>query len=169
MQHTAYLALGTNMGDRMRNLAIAIESLLPPVDPLLASSIYATTPWGFSDQPDFLNMVLKVGTDLTPHQLLYHAKGIEKKLDRQPTFRYGPRPIDIDIIFYDNVILKTEKLTIPHARLQERAFVLVPLCEIAPNLKHPGLKLSVRDMLQGLNQEGISVVALPPAVDQIPR
>ena len=156
MQHTTYICLGTNMGIKVKNLQNAIAAFPPSIKVLQCSSVYETVPWGFSDQPLFQNQVIKAATDLSPLQLLYHAKWIESKLDRQPTFRYGPRSIDIDILFYDDLILNTEKLTIPHPRLPERAFALIPLAEIAPDFMHPQLQLTIAQMLTNVDQAGVT-------------
>ena len=147
MKHTVYLALGTNLGDRLGNLQAALEALLSDVQISAVSQIYETPPWGYLDQPDFLNQVLKGDTDLEPMELLRSLKQIEMDLGRQPGVRYGPRQIDLDILFYDELILETPKLTIPHPRLAERAFVLVPLADLAPDLCHPKTSETVLDML----------------------
>ncbi|HVN16616.1 MAG TPA: 2-amino-4-hydroxy-6-hydroxymethyldihydropteridine diphosphokinase [Anaerolineales bacterium] len=152
---TVYLALGTNLGDRLANLRAAIDALSPDVRVLAQSHIYQTPPWGYEDQPAFLNMAVKGETDLGPESLLKRLKQIEVELGREPTFRYGPRQIDLDILFYDDLILNQENLVIPHPRLQERAFVLVPLNDIAPELRHPVIGKTVREMLAGLSMEGI--------------
>jgi 2-amino-4-hydroxy-6-hydroxymethyldihydropteridine diphosphokinase len=137
MNHIIYLALGSNLGDRLANLRKAIATLPSRVQPGVQSSVYETEPWGYSDQPAFLNQVLKASTTLNPSDLLAFLKETELALGRQETFRFGPRLIDIDILFYDDLVLETPKLTIPHPRIAERAFVLVPLAEIAPELYHP--------------------------------
>ena len=150
-----YLALGTNLGDRLANLRAALHALAPDVRVLAESHIYETPPWGYADQPAFLNMAVKCETGLGPESLLKRLKQIEVEAGREASFRYGPRQIDLDILFYDDLVLESKALTIPHARLQERAFVLVPLMDIAPNLIHPVLKKSVADLLAGQNVEGI--------------
>jgi 2-amino-4-hydroxy-6-hydroxymethyldihydropteridine diphosphokinase len=136
MSHLSYLSIGSNLGDRAKNLGTAIVLLAPKIQPVLQSSIYQTEPWGYSDQPSFLNQVIKVETTLEPLDLLIYLKEIESQMGRQETFRFGPRLIDLDILFYDELILDTPKLTIPHPRLYERAFILIPLAEIAPDLNH---------------------------------
>ena len=129
--HTVYLALGSNMGDRRGNLAAALQQLREMMEISAISSIYETEPVGYLEQARFLNMVCSGKTGLSAQELLKRVKEIEKSLGRQPTFRNGPRPIDIDILFYDDLRIAQDGLTIPHPRMAERAFVLVPLAEIA--------------------------------------
>jgi 2-amino-4-hydroxy-6-hydroxymethyldihydropteridine diphosphokinase len=150
-----YLALGTNLGDRFANLQAAIAALPPTVRVLEQSPIYETPPWGLTDQPAFLNMVLKGETALAPGELLDHLKRLERTLGRLPGVRWGPRRIDMDILFYDELILETPGLIIPHPRLQERAFVLVPLADLAPGLVHPLLGQSVRELLAKVDTKGV--------------
>jgi len=154
---TVYLALGTNLGDRMAHLRAAITALPPFVRTLTCSSVYETEPWGFTDQPAFLNQAIAGKTDLSPADLLVHLKWLETTLGRRPTFRYGPRQIDIDILLYDDLILATPTLILPHPRLHERAFVLAPLADIAPNLLHPQLGKSVRELLAGVDRTGVEL------------
>ena len=137
MTHVVYLSLGSNLGDRLANLRTAISSLPPQIMPEVQSSIYETEPWGYSDQPAFLNLVVKADTNLPPLDVLKYLKDIEVVMGRKETFRFGPRLIDLDILFYDDLIIATPDLTIPHPRILERAFVLIPLAEIAPDLSHP--------------------------------
>ena len=144
MSHLLYLSLGTNLGNRLANLQNAISSLPPKVSPLVQSSVYESEPWGYSDQPAFLNQVISANTDLEPSVLLTFLKDTEVRLGRQQTFRFGPRLIDLDILFYDSLVLETSSLTIPHPRIAERAFILIPLAEIAPDLVHPVLGKSIQ-------------------------
>lgn len=157
MPHIAFLCLGTNMGNKLRNLQNAIASLPPDINLIKWSSVYQTVPWGYTDQPEFLNQVIKVSTDLEPSALLARLKWIETRLDRQPTFRYGPRSIDIDILFYDDLVMNTPRLVIPHPRMTDRAFVLVPLVELAPDLVHPQLNLPVSEMLKQVDPSGVKM------------
>ncbi len=129
-----YLGLGSNMGDRRNNLNRARDYLSQRLRVEKVSSVYETEPVGNIEQPRFLNLVCEVYTNLAPMELLSLAKGIEQKLGRVPGKSDEPRPIDIDILFYDDQIIETPELVIPHPGLTERAFVLVPLAEIAPEL-----------------------------------
>lgn len=161
MAHTIFLCLGTNTGDRTRHLEDAINSLPPSVTMVQLSSVYETKPVGYTEQKEFLNQVLKAATELSPFELLNHAKLIETKMGRTPTFRFGPRPIDVDILFYDDLVMDTPKLTIPHPRLPDRSFALVPMVEIAPDWVHPVIQKTVREMLELISQEGVRLFDNP--------
>lgn len=152
-----YLGLGANLGDRMANLQAARDALQPPVAVLRNSKVYETSPWGFVDQPSFLNQVIEAQTTLSPYRLLHHLKSIERRLGRTTTFRYGPRLIDLDILFFGNQILDLGGLLIPHPRLAERAFVLVPLAELAPELVHPQNGQSIRQLLSHVDTSGVEI------------
>ncbi|HEX9617695.1 MAG TPA: 2-amino-4-hydroxy-6-hydroxymethyldihydropteridine diphosphokinase [Anaerolineales bacterium] len=156
MAHTVFIALGSNLGDRLANLKAAIASLAPQVQPELCSPVYETPPWGYADQPHYLNQVIRARTELDPQALLDHLKQVESRIGRKPTFRYGPRVIDLDILFYDDLVLEAAQLKIPHPRLPGRAFVLVPLAEIAPDLRHPVLGLTARDLLDEVDANEIA-------------
>ncbi len=165
-QHLVYLALGANLGDRQSNLRQAIQSISKFASIVKISSIYETTPVGYLDQPDFLNMAIQVFTPLEPISLIRSLKRIEKELGREPSFRNAPRQIDIDILFYDDLVLDSEKLSIPHPRMSERAFVLAPLAEIAPQAVHPVLGQTVAELLATLDQSGVK--KLPPSNAVLP-
>jgi 2-amino-4-hydroxy-6-hydroxymethyldihydropteridine diphosphokinase len=157
MVQDVFIGTGSNLGDRSRALRSAVGLLEPKVHVVKVSSVYETPPWGFEDQPAFLNQVLQVETKLDPQALLTNLKRIEKKLGRETTFRYGPRTIDLDILFYNDLIYSTDTLQIPHPLASERAFVLVPMCEIAPDFVHPVLGRSIRDLALKVDGSGISI------------
>ncbi len=150
-----YLALGANLGDREGSLRQARAALAPQVRVLAASLIYETAAWGYLEQPPFLNQVLQVETGLPPVDLLAHLKQIEDDLGRKPNFHYGPRLIDLDILFYHDQVINLDGLVIPHPHLTERAFVLVPLADLAPDLRHPVLNRSVTELLAAIGRDGV--------------
>lgn len=129
-----YLSLGSNLGDREANLVEAVRLLGEKVVVKTVSSIYETEPWGFKDQDPFLNLALEGETDLSPLDLLDFTQGVEKAMKRVKTIVYGPRIIDVDILLYGDVKMREDRLTIPHPKMKERAFVLIPLQEIAKDL-----------------------------------
>ena len=145
-----YLGLGANLGDRQGNLLRAVELLLQWGQIEELSSLYESEPVGYLEQPPFLNAVCELTTTLTAEELLAVVKNIESALGRTPSFRNAPRPIDIDILFYGEQVMNSPHLTIPHPGLEERAFVLVPLAEIAPDLVHPVSGITVREMMARL-------------------
>ena len=153
--HTVFIALGSNLGERLENLQAAIRLMPPALHVKRQSPVYETTPWGYADQPDFLNQVVRAETRLTPQELLAYIKSIEVALGRTPTFLYGPRQIDLDILFYDDLVVQTPELTLPHPRLASRAFVLCPLVDIAPDLRHPTRGETMQQLLEGLDRQGI--------------
>ncbi|HSO13947.1 MAG TPA: 2-amino-4-hydroxy-6-hydroxymethyldihydropteridine diphosphokinase [Anaerolineales bacterium] len=155
MTHTVYLSLGTNIGDRAANLKEAVASLPPQMTVKKKSNVYETPPWGYTEQEAFLNQVMQVTTYLEPEPLLKHLKRLEVALGREPTFRYGPRLIDIDILFYDDLVFKSPSLIVPHPNVHERGFVLLPMMDIAPDHVHPVNRKSIREMLSFCNTEGI--------------
>ncbi len=145
---TVYLALGSNIGDRESNLRAAIESFSGAgITVLRESPIYETEPVGFTDQRWFLNMVVEAETAFFPLQLLTRTGKVERALGRVRTVPNGPRTIDIDILLYGNAVVHTPRLEIPHPRMQERRFVLAPLADLSPALRHPVLRQTVRQLL----------------------
>jgi 2-amino-4-hydroxy-6-hydroxymethyldihydropteridine diphosphokinase len=153
--HIVYLALGSNLGDRLANLKQAIASLPPQVDVKARSRVYETPPWGYADQPAFLNQVLKGNTYLEPAPLLKHLKRLEMALGRVPSFQNGPRLIDIDLLFYNELVLDTPPLVLPHPRMHERGFVLMPLMDIAADLVHPVKNKTIRELVMSADVSGI--------------
>jgi len=145
---TVYFGLGSNLGDRQYNLDRALDFLTQRLRVEKVSSVYDTEPLGNTNQPRFLNRVCQVSTGLEPLALLTLIKGIESKMGRLPHTSNLPRPIDIDILFYSDQVIETPKLVIPHPRLTERAFVLIPLAEIAPDLVHPVTGKTINELMK---------------------
>lgn len=142
--HDVYLLLGSNLGERERWLEQAREQISAQIGTIVqCSGLYETASWGIEGQPDYINQVLLVITEMTPRQALIAALKIEDALGRRREEKWGSRIIDIDVLFYDDEIIEEEGLTIPHPHLHERRFVLVPLKEIAPQLKHPIFKKTI--------------------------
>ncbi|MGH2591987.1 MAG: dihydropteroate synthase [Anaerolineae bacterium] len=162
MSAQVYLALGANLGDRHGNLIAAIDRLRARARLIDLSAVYETEPWGLVDQPRFLNAACAIETDLPPRELLALLKSIEADLGRQPSVRYGPRTIDLDLLLYADVVVDQPDLVLPHPRLAERAFVLVPLFEIAPNAIHPMLQLSIRALVARVDAAGVAQWAHRP-------
>ena len=151
---TVYLSLGSNLGDREANLREALNRL----EPLRVSPIYETSPVDYQAQPFFLNLAAEIETDLMPLQLLSKTQKIERELGRVRGIPKGPRIIDIDILLFDSRVMRTKRLEIPHPRMHERRFVLVPLADLAPKLPHPVSGLTVEEMRDAL-----------PATDSVRR
>lgn len=148
--HTVFLGLGSNMGKKEDNIRLAIEMLKERIDIEIVSSIIETEPYGYTEQPRFLNCCLMGKTALLPRELLEFVLGIEKKMGRVREFKWGPRNIDIDILFYDDLIIEQDDLIIPHPELYKREFVLIPLLEIAPEFIHPKFKKTIRELYESL-------------------
>ncbi len=145
-----YLAMGSNVGDTKQHIADAQELLCEAIDCGESALLYTTKAVGYTDQADFLNTAVCGETTLTPKELLKFIKGVEEKIGRTKTFRWGPREIDIDIIFYDDLVLDEPGLTIPHPRLAERDFVLQPICDMCPDFVDPRSKKSVKTLLEAI-------------------
>lgn len=160
-KHFVYLALGSNLGNRLENLRSAREALPPQVQIVACSAIYETPPWGYTDQPAFYNQVLHCQTSLPPHGLLKYLKTLEKELGRVASFQNGPRIIDIDILFYDDLILDTPDLGLPHPRIEGRAFVWVPFAELAPQFIHPTIGKTATQILSELDTSQIIKIETP--------
>lgn len=156
--HSIYLGLGSNIGDRGANLRAALSRLAEFVRIARVSPVYETEPLLVEDQPLFLNLVCAGLTLLSPLDLLHALKRIERELGRVSGLRYGPRLIDIDLLLYDDLILTTPELTIPHPAMLERAFVLVPLAEIAPDARHPVAGQSIRNLALRLDTRGVRLL-----------
>jgi 2-amino-4-hydroxy-6-hydroxymethyldihydropteridine diphosphokinase len=157
-----YLAFGSNLGDRRSTIIQALRMLSPVVAFTQISSLYETAPVGYEEQPLFLNVVCHAVTALSPRELLQQAKSTEVALGRQATFRNGPRPIDIDILLYGDQSVHEADLVIPHPRMTERAFVLVPLNEIAGDLYIPQYGQNVAELLAHVSQGGVQLAGVAP-------
>ncbi|MBI5634227.1 MAG: 2-amino-4-hydroxy-6-hydroxymethyldihydropteridine diphosphokinase [Nitrospirae bacterium] len=142
-----HIGIGSNLGNRQENCLEAIRLLEQHgLSVVKRSSMIETAPWGVTDQPYFINLAIEAETDLSPEELLLLLKSIEDAMGREKTAHWGPRVIDLDILFYDNRIIDSADLKIPHPHLHERDFVLIPLLEIAPEKSHPVLKMKIREL-----------------------
>ena len=155
---TIFLGLGTNSGDLTKNITQAIELIGSFVSDISRAQLYTSKAMYYSDQPNFINTVVKGQTKISPTELLKKLKDIEKTIGRKKTFRNGPRMIDLDILFYDDLILETSDLQIPHKLLYERDFVLQPICDIAPDFIHPKLHKTMKELLDSIPSKSKSIV-----------
>jgi 2-amino-4-hydroxy-6-hydroxymethyldihydropteridine diphosphokinase len=161
---TAYLSLGTNLGDRERNLESAIGKLAAPdLRIRRVSSVYETAPVDTDDPRWFLNLVVEAETDLFPMQLLWRAGKIEHSLGRVRTVVNGPRTIDIDILLYGGAVIRSSSLEVPHPRMTQRRFVLAPLAELAPGLRHPVTRKTIQELLDAAPEQSVRKLAKPIA------
>jgi len=155
VKHIAYIGIGSNLGDKLHHCEKAISEILK-IDRhrlLAKSSFFKTEPVGYTSQDWFVNGVIKIETDLDPSELLRILKTIEAHLGRTETFRWGPRTIDLDILFFDEIQIQTGELKIPHHRIQDRKFVLIPLAEIDRHLIHPVLRRTIQELLDNSKEE----------------
>jgi len=164
VRHIAYIGIGSNVGNKLLQCQEALSEILR-IDRhrlLAQSSFYRTQPLGYSAQDWFVNSVIKIETTLDARELLRSLKGIEFRLGRQETFRWGPRSIDLDLLFYDEEQFESEELQLPHPHLHKRQFVLVPLSEIDPHLMHPVLKKTIREILDQMKEDqGVEKLPFP--------
>jgi 2-amino-4-hydroxy-6-hydroxymethyldihydropteridine diphosphokinase len=165
---TAYISIGSNLGDRLGYIREAIGRLEQSheIEICQASSVYETEPVGRKEQPRFLNMVLQLRTSLDPLNLLEHLLGIEDQMGRKRDQAWGPRNIDLDLLLYDDVVINSDGLTLPHPRMHQRGFVLVPLAEIAPKVVHPLLKKSAERLLGELSTDSVQTEGRLPVSEK---
>lgn len=155
MKNTVYLGLGSNVGDKTKHLMNAIDLLEKKLKITKTSKIYISKPVGFENQDLFLNMVIEAETNMDIKTLFKFIKDVEKMVGRVERFRWGPREIDIDILLYNSQVYNDEELSVPHPRVHERDFVLVPLVEINPDIVHPVLSRSAKELLEDLKETKI--------------
>lgn len=151
-QHIIFLGLGSNVGDKKQNLEKTISKLRERISDIKVSKFYETEPWGYTEQDKFLNAAICGKTSLSPSELLEFIKLVENKIGRIKRFKWGPREIDIDMLFYDDLVYKDKSITIPHPFLQEREFVLKPLVDLAPNFVHPVFKETVGQLYERIEK-----------------
>ena len=168
-QEAVYLGLGSNLGDKVDNCLHALEGISAPHHTHIqaVSSLYKTAPIGYRDQDWFINCVAKASTAFSPLSLQRFLQGIEQQMGRLKTLAMGPRLIDIDILFYGAEVVEETGLIIPHPHLHERGFVLVPLAELTPDLSHPILKKTIKELLQNIGEEGVEWYAAPPPLREV--
>jgi len=155
MDNIVYIGIGSNQGDKHKNCTVAIEAMCTSesIRLLEQSSFYLTEPWGFKKQDDFINLVIKIDTSLAPLELFSFLQEVEKKLGKKENGKWGPRTIDLDILFYNKQTLESPQLTIPHPLLHQRGFVLIPLQEIDPHLAHPVFNRTISQLLDSLSDD----------------
>ena len=155
---TVYLSLGSNLGDRIAMLSTAVASLglVADIQVLRVSPVYESEAWGLTEQPKFLNIVVEIETALAPLELLHAVKALEQRLGRRPGRRWGPRSIDIDLILWGSVTMHTPELSLPHERFRDRAFVLTPLADLAPEAADPETGLTVAALADRLDASGLA-------------
>lgn len=157
MHKTVYLSLGSNMGAKVTNIKNAVEAIgaIEGIGVIKTSSLYATEPWGKKDQAGFINAAVEIVTSLTPGQLLERLQEIEIKMGRQPSEKWGPRIIDIDILLFGDEVLESRKLTVPHPHMRNRLFVLIPLEEINSAIRFPDDGMDIKEVLtRVIDREG---------------
>lgn len=150
-----YVGLGSNLGNKKENLISAINTIdaHDRIHVINKSGFYESAPVGGPVQPDYINCAVELETEIEPHRLLKEFKKIERLLGRKAGVRWGPRTIDLDILLYGNLIINNHNLKIPHERMHKRIFVLEPLCEISPDIKHPALRVNISELLEKLRKE----------------